>query len=78
MLIVAILILIAYLVTISFLATAAKEKGYHLNGTGSLWFIGIFLSPITLGVYVASLPDKHARATPSEPIKEPVDQLPSL
>lgn len=35
-----------------------QDKGYFPEKTGILWLIGIFATPITLGVYAISLPDK--------------------
>jgi hypothetical protein len=42
---------------ISLLVNAAKEKG-HLR-VGLLWFIGIFTSPVVLGLCVIALPDRR-------------------
>ena len=59
-------------------------KGHGQDGTGSLWFIGIFASPIVLGLYTASLPDRSASAgpTPGAPIPttptSPRDELPAI
>lgn len=50
--------LIAWLLAISLIIKAAQAKGFHRDGTGKLWFIGIFATPIVLGLYVASLPDR--------------------
>lgn len=52
--------LIAWLMAISQLVEAARMKGHCQNGDGMLWFIGIFASPIVLGLYTASLPDRAA------------------
>ena len=43
-----------------------------------LWFIGIFATPIVVGLYVAALPDKNAPRAKGE--KRPVtnDELPSI
>lgn len=52
------LVLAAWLAPISLFIKAAKEKGYYEHGgTGLLWFIGIFATPIVVGLYTASLPD---------------------
>lgn len=52
------LVLAAWLASISLFIKAAKEKGYYEHGgTGLLWFIGIFATPIVVGLYTASLPD---------------------
>ncbi len=58
-LIIAILVLIAFLLSIDLFIQAAKEKGYYEDnqGVGKLWFIGIFATPLVVGIYTASLPD---------------------
>ena len=43
--------------SISMMVHSAVEKGCPW-GKGRLWFIGIFTTPITLGVIVAGLPDR--------------------
>lgn len=48
------------LVAISLLIKAAKEKGYHRSSAGILWLVGIFATPVVLGLYTASLPDRNA------------------
>lgn len=67
-------VLVAYFMVISRLISAAKMKGHFTDrGTGALWFIGIFASPIALGLYTASLPDLKAQIvapTPSNPREE--------
>lgn len=58
------LVLVAFLASISLFIDAAKEKGYYKNGgTGILWFIGIFATPIVVGLYTASLPDLRNQKT---------------
>ena len=58
MLVILILVLAAFLASISLFIKAAKEKGYYEHGgTGLLWFIGKFATPIVVGLYTASLPD---------------------
>lgn len=58
MIIIMILVLVAFLASIALFINAAKEKGhYEHGGTGILWFIGIFATPIVVGLYTASLPD---------------------
>lgn len=38
----------------------AQDKGHFETGkVGILWFIGIFASPLVVGLYVATLPDKN-------------------
>ena len=48
---------VAYFMSISMMVHSAVEKGCPW-GKGRLWFIGIFNTPITLGVIVAGLPDR--------------------
>ena len=48
---------VAYFMSISMMVHSAVEKGCTW-GKGRLWFIGIFTTPITLGVIVAGLPDR--------------------
>jgi ABC-type antimicrobial peptide transport system permease subunit len=52
-----ILVLVAWFMAVGLLVGNAKEKGS--NKLGTLWFVGIFASPIVLGLYVLSLPDKN-------------------
>lgn len=59
--IVGIVMLIAWLMAVSKLVELAKDKGHFKDGTGMLWFMGIFASPIVLGIYVIALPDLHAK-----------------
>lgn len=67
------------LIAISLLVDAAKAKGFHRNDAGTLWFVGIFASPIVLGLYTASLPDRGAPAAtmPTAP-EDPRDELPAI
>ena len=59
---VAIVLIVAWIMAIMSLIDAAEAKGWYKNeGTGKLWFIGLFASPIVLGLYVASLPDVYLR-----------------
>ena len=50
--------IVAWLTAISMFIDAAKAKGYTMSETKYMWFVGIFLTPITAGLYVAALPDK--------------------
>ena len=79
-LIIFILCLVATFMAIAQLIGAARMKGHGQDGTGLLWFIGIFASPIVLGLLTASLPDRGAQAqkdTPAEP-KSLRGDLPSI
>lgn len=62
MIVILVLVLAAYVASISLLIQAAQEKGYYEHGgTGLLWFIGLFATPIVVGLFVASLPDLKGR-----------------
>lgn len=61
--VIAIVVLVAWLVAINLFIEAAKKKGHYKNGgSGILWFVGIFATPIVVGIYVASLPDMEQRS----------------
>ena len=70
--------LVAWLMAINLFVGIGKSKGYFEDGAGMLWFIGIFATPIVVGLYVAALPDKNAPRAKGE--KRPVanDELPSI
>lgn len=74
-----IVILAAWLVSIAKLIEVYKQK--HKDGesasTGILWFIGIFASPMVLGLYVCALPDSSVGNT-LQSQGNPVNQLPSV
>lgn len=57
MLVLGICFIVAYFMTISSLVKTARAKGCPF-GSGKLWFIGIFTTPIVLGVLVAAQPDR--------------------
>lgn len=59
--------LVAWLVAIDLLIKAGKAKGYAMKNTGALWFVGIFATPIVVGLYIASLPDNRTIADPEKP-----------
>ena len=50
--------MVAYFLSISMMVKTAKEKGCPWGG-GRLWFIGLFTTPIVLGIIVAALPDRR-------------------
>lgn len=70
LLLILIVMLIAWLCAINLFVEAARKKGYYCNGgSGILWFIGIFATPIVVGIYVSALPDRstiESRGTVSE------------
>lgn len=51
---------IACLIGISMLIDAGRAKGYKFDKTFLLWFVGIFATPIVLGLYIVALPDKRS------------------
>ena len=63
---------------------AAREKGYFKDGgTAHLWFVGIFATPIVVGLYTTSLPDKRlgnaiAASSGNQVVPSIQDELPSL
>lgn len=73
----AICVLIVALVSINLFVSAAREKGHCKEGSGTLWLIGIFASPIILGLYVCALPDRAGAPTVDAP-KQLEDELPQL
>ena len=48
---------IAYFMAIAYLVKNARAKNAP-QSSGALWFIGLFGSPIVLGLIVASMPDR--------------------
>lgn len=71
-----IVILAAWIVSIVKLVEAYKLK--QENGqdapTGVLWLIGLFASPVVLGLYVCALPNRSERTSS----KKPETELPAV
>lgn len=60
LLVLSICYLAAWILTMTIVTQAAKDKGYaHLNG--KLWFIGFFGLIFTPDIIVAALPNKTSR-----------------
>lgn len=57
-LVVAIVVLVAWILAISKLVSFANAKGH--SDAGILWFVGLFASPIVLGLIVCAMPDKQS------------------
>ncbi len=73
------LIFAAWITGIYLLCNAVNAKGWHKKGDGALWFVGIFASPIVLGLYAAALPDKKLQsADPEIQQSTPKSELPSI
>lgn len=60
LLVICIIYLVASIVAISLMIDAGKAKGYPMNNTGILWFVGLFapLGFIAVGLYINALPYK--------------------
>lgn len=79
--ILAIAAIAAWCLTIGLFIEVAKEKGYYKKeGAGILWFIGLFATPIVVGLYVTALPDKHSeeRYLDRDDAANIYDELPSI
>lgn len=50
-------VVIAYFMAISSLVKTARAKNCPF-GSGKLWFIGLFTTPVILGILVAAQPDR--------------------
>ena len=73
-------VLVAWLMATNLFIKIARAKGYYKDGAGLLWFIGIFATPIVVGIYVAALPDKRQAGTLTQggvPVGVD-DELPSI
>ena len=71
--------LLAWIVAIEKLISAARMKGHHENESFTLWFIGLLASPLVLGLYTASLPDRGQAAITIETSEQnPTDDLPAI
>ena len=76
-------VLAAWIAAIIKLIEAAQEKGYYRDGAGILWFIGIFATPLAVGLITASLPDRSEKtvavAVPAPSIPRATeDELPEV
>ncbi len=60
------------LITTSLLIKVAKDKGHYLDSAALLWVIGIFCTPIVLGIYVIALPDRSVPVPVAQPAAVPV------
>lgn len=48
--------IVAYVMAIKLFIDLAKNNGFcEDGGSGKLWFIGIFTTPIVIGIYVLAL-----------------------
>lgn len=75
----AIVFLALWIAAIHLLLEAASAKGFHQDDAWLPCLVGFFLSPIVLGLYTASLPDRGAPAAtmPTAP-EDPRDELPAI
>lgn len=65
--IIVVIALAARVVAINLLIKAGRAKGYAMENAGILWFVGIFATPILVGLYIASLPDNRTIAGLEKP-----------
>ena len=65
--IIVVIALAARIVAINLLIKAGRAKGYAMENAGILWFVGIFATPILVGLYIASLPDNRTIAGLEKP-----------
>ena len=65
--IIVVIALAARVVAINLLIKAGRAKGYSMENAGILWFVGIFATPILVGLYIASLPDNRTIAGLEKP-----------
>lgn len=74
-----IVVLVAWLLAINLLIKVGEAKGHALSNKGLLWFIGIFATPIVVGLYIIALPDRRAEAArKAPPSSAATDELPEL
>ena len=79
-LLVAVVAIVVWLAAVALFVSAAKKKGHYTQGAAVPWLVGIFLSPLTLALYVCALPDRGApAATPTTSAPAQLeDELPAL
>ena len=71
----------AWVCSIFMLVDTYKKKGgpdIHGYPIGALWFVGLFASPMVLGLYVCALPGCSTELSESSSPAQIVDQLPSI
>lgn len=74
-----VVVLAAWLMAINLLIKVGAAKGYSMDNKGLLWFIGIFATPIVVGLYVAALPDNRLRSASDVPsAAAAAEELPEL
>lgn len=77
--VIAIIVLVAWIMSVYMFVERAKEKNPKMTGTGSLWFMGIFASPVVLGLYVMVMADTRQRLEGhAESPASVQDELPSV
>lgn len=81
LLVISLLVFIAWVCSIIMLVDVYERKGgpgSHRFPVGALWFVGLFASPLVLGLIVCALPSYSTELPESDPAKQLVDQLPSI
>lgn len=67
--------LVAWIYSVYLFVNRAKEKDPKMETSGFLWFIGLFASPIVLGIYVIAMKDVSAEKSEGKTAR---DELPSV
>ena len=74
-----IIVLSAWCVAINLFIGIGKSKGHPMENAGLLWFVGIFATPLAVGLYVAALPDRRIASAKEKPSKDAaVEELPAI
>ncbi len=68
----------AWLLAIHSFVEIVRMKGHHQESAGTLWLIGLFASPIVLGLYAAALPDRNAAGAGGVAEPNLADELPAI
>lgn len=66
LLLVSLVVLMAWLFSISMFISIIKSKGSPFDSSLIYWFVGLFASPIVLGLYAVALPNKAAIGSHTE------------
>lgn len=78
---ISIVMLVAWLMSINLLIKVGAAKGYRMDNSELLWFIGIFATPIVLGLYICALPDNRPSSNSSSNTADSTpaaEELPSV
>lgn len=51
-------VIAAWIISIKLFIQAGEAKGYSMENRKLIWFIGLFATPIVVGLYINSLPNR--------------------